>query len=445
MFEEKSRSLVTDFGYPGDGKYSTVGTNVLASQVPLHTGDTTKAAYIQYRSMPNATRQGSSVQGFEKLIGSKGEWGKYNKCYHIQYKPVCYPWGALFLNANPALAAYRRNFTRESLPALTVDMTTSSDVLRQIPMEQVKARAWGSMQPEFGSDFSLMNFILELKDYRSVVKAISQNGKFFDGLNDWYKLFKKVLYPTKTEHRLDLTIPAASLLLTHNLAISPLMKDVVKMAALFKQEVGKAQVAFQKAGAVVQTTHYSEVFTHSDTRVTPYGDYFWKTSGTWYRTKYTATMQYTYDYKMRPDFAAYCKYWGLTPTWETIWNALPFSFLVDYLVGIGKAFAMVERDEMVKLYERSYGESTKVIKTFGGHFTNHSRIHSLTFWKAETLEKCYDVPREKMNGILFSGYTASIYHRYPSTPYKGLIIPRIKGPSMMQSMNMLALARLLWR
>lgn len=433
----RERILMSDIGHVSDLLYDPNGVVITSAIWPLVTNEWLESQYnigLARRSRSSGTVPATA--GSEWIEGTITGWGKFNRVYHFRNVYKNYPYGFVAAGTIPPPAnGYCRRYYRITPPAPT-DTSFSTTMWSGLPLQSAKARAWNSMQPEFGSDFSLMNFLIELKDFRDVAKALFQYPKTIRGLiAAAHKL--KLQFKSGEILKLDPTLPASEIILTYNLAIKPLISDLVHMAALIQQTVGKAQSDFAQAGGSLQTSHYSENFITEDTLVQPTGDYFWCRKGKLTRTIFTATLKYRYDYAMRPDFAAWCKYWGFSGSLSVAWNVLPFTFILDYFIRIGEAIRWAERDDNIKLFTKIYGESLKTERSDGQSWYSHSRLrHAIMNDRIIDVAKC--------TGVLIAGSTTSAYYRYPADPYKGFLTPKVKLPKGSQLLNMLAITRLLW-
>lgn len=434
--EVKERVLGVDLGHVNDKLYNTVGYSIPVSEIPLVNENWCMAKYIAAQSSRNAVVGVPAVTGTEHIVGTARGWGNFNRVFHVKDQYVNLPYLLAAENSKVFLPGYCRRYYRQPGPTKVSTQVDYAHLWAGIPLQQAKARAWNSMQPEFGSDFDLMNFLLELKDFKDVGRLILNDRTAIKGVVDQVVRFKRSIESGKIP-KLSPTRTASTMLLTYSLAIKPLVKDVVDIASLVQRTVGAAQREFSELGKSIQTSNYSEVWNHQDTRTQPNGDYFWLRTGRLVQTKFTATLKYKYDYTMRSDFEAWCKYWGFSGSLSVAWNALPFSFLLDYVVRIGEALRWAERDDHVKLFTREYGESMKTTCSDGFTLHDHSRVLGFI------LNDKYLKPGDR-TGKLIAGSQTSVYHRYPSEPYKGMLVPKIKLPSGHQTLIMMALTRLFW-
>lgn len=196
-----------------------------------------------------------------------------------------------------------------------------------------------------------------------------------------------------------------------------------------------AQREFKELGTELQTSHYSEVVVHSDTGTRGSKNNYWVKTGEYSSTKYTVTCKYLYDYTLRESVAAFMRYWGLGGSFEALWNMVPWSFLVDYVIQIGKSLHAMERDPHVTNWQiKSWTESEKYKICRGYYVCDDPRA------KLFVLDGKFKYPNQAA-GTLLSGVEGSIYERKASEPAIGLYVPKLKGPSLKQWLNVAALAR----
>jgi len=432
----KDRSVPINLGTPSDKLYRNTGLNIGAKYLPTINNDWLEPYYYSHMGMRATVIAGTwNHIGVERITSTTNGPNTFNTCYHEVTRGFNYPCGWALRAANYS-SGYARPYYRSAMPAYTGNTARLSD-LAGLDVDNARARAYYTMQPRFAQEFSLLNALFELKDFRDLAKVLTNRNFMASKTVKWLKSFrsspalKKIL-------KLDPTAPAASLLLADTLALKPLIKDIYSVLEKLQYTAMQAQSMFALSGLDDQSNHYSETSVFSDTRQVPYGDYVWMTNGDYYSAKFTATMHYTFTYNLQPLFSAAERYWGLNMSFEAIWNATPFSFLLDYIIKIGDGLHAMERDPNVNDFLiKSYGESIKVSYKRGQFWRYDARLLAAI---------CNGVRLNldnSINSILMAGYESKIYYRYPSTPYKGLYVPRLKIPSAIQKLNVLALARLL--
>lgn len=271
----------------------------------------------------------------------------------------------------------------------------------------------------------MLNFLHELKDVKAMIKhgyeLISKINSI--GLP---KLLKRFVH----DHGVDVSRPVSEVYLTYTYGIAPLIADFKSIIVNMLATVDEAQQLFKVKGENGNTSHYSEVLSSSSwSWRDPYP--CWTTYGTQQSTEFHATLAYFYDYKVRSASQAFLKYWGLTGSAEALWNAVPFSFLVDYFIKIASALRTMDTDENVRIHDYHYCESLCTTYSYGTYFTP-SGYQEYAFLLDGT---------PGSYGAQTTGTRARRYDRVVTSPNKGIALPRLNNTSTKQYANMAALLR----
>jgi hypothetical protein len=275
----------------------------------------------------------------------------------------------------------------------------------------------------------MLNFLFELKDFKQLMKFALKPKASYNKIRNLLKRPPKSADPTR---------PAAGIFLTWQLAIKPLLSDLSAIHAQLATLVREKQAEFQALGSESQSSHYSELLGSEETGMTR-GTKIYKIfgfNGKYHSTMYTATMHYNYAYTMRDTIDAFVRFWGLNPTAERFWNAIPFSFIVDYFIKIGDSLHAMSLDQNVELQMTDYAESLLTTVSSGTHLLPYD------YWKALVLNDEYrtEFPTRPE---LVSGVQGSLYDRVITTPNYGPALPKLKLPSGKQTATMAALVRCL--
>lgn len=313
-------------------------------------------------------------------------------------------------------------YYRWAFPVTTIN--TSFGHLRTVHAGASR-RAWWSMQPRFAGEVEMLNFLFELKDFKDIAKHIIKPTVAYDKLSNMLRHRPRGGDPTQ---------PAAEGWLVWHLAIKPLIKDLTAIHAQLATLVREAQAEFKQQGSEMQSTHYSELL-EQESYLTPFSkNNYYLSTGTYQKTLFTATMHYRYGYAMRSTIDAFVRYWGLEGTPEVFWNAIPFSFIADYFVGIGKSLHAMEIDRHVDLQMYEYAESLKTTLSTGIHVSPDDRTCAMVI-DDELLVGT------KSHYKLISGLQGTIYDRRLRTPNKGPALPKFKKPTGKQWTTMAAIVR----
>lgn len=433
---DRSRVLPCYYGQPNSDLYSGITLSYTYPNYDRITSKDVEANYAYY-SLRGTYHAGSAVtSGYEHIVDADlSRRDAFNRCYHTKSMSRNLPFALQLKHSTYVNRGVIIPFKRFIMANYYVDPPKL--MLEAVSTDQFRSRAYASMQPRFAGKVSLINTLFELKDFRDIAKHLLKNMSSLDALMGLtggaaQRRAKRSGFPKIK----DPTAIAAEIGLAYNFAVVPTLKDISGILSQMQAIVSAKQLEFQQRGLEVCTSHYSEYTIHEDTRAVPTsGDYFWFKSGKLVKTKSTATLQYKYDYLVRSPAEAFRKYWGLTGNLEAFWNMIPFSFLLDYVLRIGQAIHFAERDVNVSMHLHKYGESYKTTIAYGSWFNcPHSR-----FDRAIVNGSLIDTSQPYDTQIM--GQSASAYLRYPATPFRGLIVPRLKSPSDLQIFNIAALAR----
>lgn len=405
-FMEKSRGL------SDDQKWS----NIFGNQEKLLNWHLSGATCQAYMATVDHT-----YDGYEEIDYGNG-YGKFNACSHYKRRAVVLPYGVgSRWNGSGNMSIAR--FWKSAFGAFTVPEVDS----HHGDVAGASSRAWWTMQPRFEGRISMINFLYEIKDVEKLVREALRLISALKNLRRTWERLKRAFQRADV----DPSKPAAELYLMKEFGIDPLLKDLSDIMSQICEKVQQVQEAFRDKGEHENVRHYSEDLYQNESMSEP------KTTGstaegTRTKTVFHATMSYYYDYKMRDLSHAFAKFWGLTGSAEALWNMIPFSFIVDYFIKIGKALHTMEVDPNVKLKDYHYCESLKTTATAGVHFKKGRDITAIIF--------CVD-GATSAEGALLTGYEVTRYDRYPTVPNKGTALPRLNNLSDRQLLNMGALLR----
>lgn len=376
--------------------------------------------------------------GTETFCSTKRGYGRVNDCYHTKNSAINSSYSAAYYSKLGSRRLVQYHLWHRDIPLPLYALR--ADVLKhpQVDLRAAQTTAWHIMQPEFEGNVSMLNFIFELKDFKDVAKFMLKSPlKKICGAFSQREM--KKLYAQSAVKRGDRVLNAAAgLHLLNQMAIKPLIKDVLSIQQSLKIVVDEAQSKFQQEGLTLNRRHYSETFVNYDDSkmvVQPNSKVGWPLHrGYRDTTKFTATLDYTYKYSTRSSLDAFKRYWGLDMSAEAFWNGLPFSFLADYFVNIGQTLHIMEHDPNVTLTEEQYCESL---------LTRHSEgLHIKTLSDGGQVLTPYMIGhRLTHESQLVAGTEASLYTRRSCTPNWGPVAPRFKLPSQAQNLNILALLK----
>lgn len=222
-----------------------------------------------------------------------------------------------------------------------------------------------AMLPAIGGDNSLANTLIELRDFRHVLRGIGRRG------TNLCDLLRDALRQARGE---DMDKPLKKLAkahLSYEFMVAPLireiqtlystirgmdsrLRDIIRRANTPQQryygfniagtEGSPSTVLYQGpdeglTGGAVGT---SFILPLSRVQVTSVQDGAWRYSAT-VRYKYTIPQELT---QARGQWKAFLDVVGLNGNPAILWNAVPFSFVVDWFVNVGKLLSFVRQDNL---------------------------------------------------------------------------------------------------
>lgn len=387
--------------------------------------------------------------GMETFWSTEFKKPRFNECFHVKNQVIFnLPFQTLGWMSPSNWWYYPCMSWGWSYPLKGVPVNVEQAVE---PSDFTRARAWASLRVRYDAEFEMLNALFELKDFRDIAKNFGrllrpgtksyQFLKQMGSTGNIKVMQKKELSGQKVytaTQALDAAVnTVAGAWLLNSYAIQPTIKDVVGMTAAASQIVADHQAKFKADGLSLQKRHYSETILSDSTQ-------YYQGSGLGYQDwlqgwrdeshVYTATMHYTYNYIMRSVRDAFIKYWGLTGTAEEFWNMIPGSFLLDYFVQVGKALRMTEVDPNVELRVLQYSESVlhKVTTSYG--VRNSPALRRLII-------DGVDLTNADTDYHPVAGVQGSYYARKATSPYKGLILPKLRMPNTNQWRNCVALLK----
>jgi len=395
--------------------------------------------YFQWKRPLAATHagfpdNGSGIETFESTTRPSPE---FNECKHLKKFGYNYPY-LWIIEGSTSSYFYNGWYWRKQM-AGSRNTAANFSPLPWYTCDGAQRRAWWEMQPRYESEIQFLNFLYELKDFKRMAKSLMsfEFSKIGSKMRDLRRRLVKLSNETKLLVQAggtlrDITKTAAEAQLVNSFAIKPLISDVAAILHTLALTVETAQSQFAARGAINQMSHYTETINESKTG--SYGTansamYF---TGTRDVTTFTACMQYRYKYKMRHGWELIKRGMGLEFNAEVLWNAIPWSFLVDYFYKVGHAIHTMSTDPNVTLSMSQYSESML------------TRRDSGIMWD-KTVPKGLYIYAPYSNGVggmvPLAGYAGSHYERRVTMPNKGVALPKFAHLSTGQKWNMAALIR----
>jgi hypothetical protein len=364
----------------------------------------------------------------------------FNNCKHIRTRGINIPF--MFSVCYSGTTHSTFDYRRYTFPAgYTLN---SLGVYSEVPwgaVEDMRRRAWWEMQPRFETEVQLLNFIYELKDFKQIARHFMrfESSKLGVQLHQFWKKLRRVSsHTSKTKLAgktlSGLTRTAAEARLVNEFAIKPLISDISAMFTTIASVLERLQQEFAGKGVLHSFRHYTEDI--HNTKVGSYGTRYYSPRylGVEDAARFTATMQYSYRYKLRKGWDLMKAALGLEFTAEVLWNMIPFSFLVDYVYKIGDALHRMRLDPNVDMRLLQYCESI-LHTTKAGYLIDRAHPTLKAFYSP------YEESEEDTTPILVSGYERKAYRRRVVSPNVGTATPLAKMPSSGQLWNFAALVR----
>ena len=305
---------------------------------------------------------------------------------------------------------------------------------------------YNDLLPQFEGDITLANFIYELKDFKSLLKhfrsgrdAISSMADDIKGVVGIGKLkprrkrnetMSRFLYRRRKwekEHGFNMLNVASDMDLQYHYALKPLIRDTAMMSLLW-DKMDKKIAAINKQGSVRNVHHAQRDihFTHSasSTRVDAS------------RGVYRLTSELTYRLKQMSRMSALMSYYGLAGTPSTLWNMIPFTFVLEHFTNLGEAVAGLDRSmvdyNMTRLLESYKMEECIVrLEPYSTMDTWYVRTAGNAGVAASLLSATgVDVSQ---NVPIAASYRQSYKRSLVTTPnLRPVILPRLQIPTMHQ-------------
>lgn len=293
------------------------------------------------------------------IIDHPAVYGPYTKSIdpNHDYLGEIYEYSGEYIRAKLVEALAPQNYNYEDL----LPHGMSRDIL------VAEAYAFKAMRPEFKTGFSTLNFLLEMDDltsllpnihktFTSITKNLSKTLKVMEDLSSEFRSRRLPDLNRITLNQVVSLIAEAKL--TKDFAIEPLIGDIGKVCTIierfesnferFRQGATSLGLKRHFRSFIEATTEYKDSLTRTVTISLDRANvtYECKVEGFDPQSNgtpqdhvcYTATMDYTYACHtladMDPYVAALYTELGIKPDASIIWNAIPFSFVLDWFFNI---------------------------------------------------------------------------------------------------------------
>jgi hypothetical protein len=240
------------------------------------------------------------------------------------------------------------------------------------------------MMPSAASGFSLVNFVYELKDFRRLAQAFWNRRRIIQnliGLDESGFRTQIANHPIKS---------LSKAYLNYSFAWRPLVSDLLSIYRALVSTEARLREIWRRQNTP-QTRHYKTVLDNTaNYDWTAYSaDIAWNGATFYYDPSspteirpvmrmharyeeipvYHATMRYTYSCPGVLDTLAKLRGWldafGVRLDASIIWNAIPFSFIIDWVVDVGGFLRRFSEDNLglqVVIEDFCSSVSSKIIK-----------------------------------------------------------------------------------
>jgi len=295
-----------------------------------------------YHSRDELTRTGAQLQHYDIVTNDNN----YKRSYRYDGDRT----------ATRAIGACKGGVYDSSQPNVMLDYLPNL-AWESFDWDAFSYRAYKAMEPSLESNFSILNFFYELKDFKELHRSIGsfwrlskrmKPKQFLDGISparDEAKFISSLLrrYGTPTASLREIAKAAAGAHLSWEFAIRPFVSDLSRMSNIFASMMKRIKEYRDKAG-IPQTRHYTE------TEDAPAFADIGVSLNAYQSIKITrpitptverhATMRYTYSIpymnEISSNILGVMGQLGISPSRPSIvWNAIPFTFLVDWFFNVG--------------------------------------------------------------------------------------------------------------
>lgn len=270
---------------------------------------------------------------------------RFNRCTHIKYRYYHEAVSTKVLHWYGSYDGYTSVYTDNlSEDFCYYDYVSPAVRAPNGGLEQFVRRAYQNIRPKFKGEVSVPNFLYELKDLKRTLPSrdrIAQLAKSLSNIaiNPFSKRFKRAKRKAGRGIN-DLSNELAGQYLSANFGYLPLIDDVFKL-------VGDIQHFNQRLDTFIlyskkpQVGHYTEIVPAYEVDLvnerSNWFERFWHKDSV-SDARWTCTIKYGYEVLI-PKLnvpTIFLRYLGLRSNPRIIWDALPFSFVIDWIFRLGK-------------------------------------------------------------------------------------------------------------
>jgi hypothetical protein len=311
------------------------GGVIVVSKVRAEPDSQVHYSYVSYDPSNNQTASGSedfSHPGkFEGITYSNGR-NHMNDCYHLKYRPT-FQGGGFTRQFNDGSRDVFTNSPWIYGEQVAGKYGGPAPALPLNGVDQFVLRGVQAIKPKLKADVSVPNFLYELKDLRRLIpssQTISDYAKALQGIyRNPFKGADNIAHATASQH------------LNAQFGYLPLIRDAFKLVEAinlfnlhvyeFKKRIGRPMTGHYRENA--EGYAIEDVFIAGNDYTRIFRD---SVIGT---TAWTLTLKYSYAASIDKlgSPALFRRYLGFRGNPRILWDAIPFSFIVDWFVKFGKA------------------------------------------------------------------------------------------------------------
>lgn len=313
-------------------------------------GEEMETALAQFADAP---ADNISVSGGASEIEYENGRQRFNYCLH-EYDSFSHdqdlcdePYAVCWYN-EPDKTYYTatwRGGPEPSLPSIPPELSVSGEMRR---------RAWQAIYPEINNGLSLAVTIFEFKDFSRLMSTARKTHKLF------------AAYISGSKKRTSPGRMLSDLFLSYSFGIQPIVRDIKGIASDL-MHLQKVVNEFRDRGRKPENYHYKEVL-QDEVSYDSTADHAIIKSQV--KATYYATCKLSYEYDV-PDFwDALLRVGGLRITPATVWEIIPWSFVMDWLVNIQQFLEQFDKDPRVTVLVRDYCDTIKSVSKKTAYRTN---------------------------------------------------------------------------
>jgi hypothetical protein len=324
-------------------------------------------------------------------------------------------------------------------------------------MGQLGAEARMALEPAYSSGFSATNAVFELKDFKGLTRHVQGVGQFLKA--ETARKFGSAIFSTADNAISSIASAAklrarnlssktlAELTLEYDFAFKPLVNDVAKLSIL-RERYADSLERFNAQGSSRNTFHFSkelpQIISH-DIGLSTNGNYYGSVISQ--RVKFHAQVGQTWTHSVDNRLDQFLQHYGLQLSPKNIWDAIPFSFIVDILFSVGKSLEAISRNTVTHRVIHNYSESLKTEYVVQRVFRPRYRSSTGTIKTVRRFSGGENAGLDLKGAYPVAYSIGSTYNRTPMELVSGggaIYLPAWNGPRLNNVVDALAMVRTAW-